>query len=194
VERQVDFFLAGCNRFLERSGKTQSLRFESFIPKISLEGTVLSQKGLAQLDVVALFHSVLFSYQTALRDVLGQTASSVIIFHAVPTIETILGKASPELASAVDADDALRRFAKLLMASGLVERVEVKEEPAGYTLVVDGCSFAEHVHGLLNPKDVTCPWGIIAASAVQRISKRSVRMSLSEFSQKGSKTPIELKP
>lgn len=154
----------------------------------------MSQKGLAQLDVAALFHCVLFAYQKALRDILGPTPTSdFTLFHAVPIIETILGKASPELASAVDADDALRKFAKLLVASVLVEKVEIKEEPERYTLVIDGCSFAEYVHDLLNPKDVTCPWGIIAMATVQRISKRSVRMSLSEFSPKGSVTPIELK-
>lgn len=154
----------------------------------------MSEKGLAQSDVGALFHSVLFAYQKALRDVLGEVSSSIITGRTVPIIEKIIGKASPGLVQAEDMDEALKKFADLLMASELAGRADVKKEGEKYILDIYGCVFAGHVHDMLDPKDVTCPWGIIAMSIAQKTNKQKVKMALSKFSPEGSRTPIELEP
>jgi len=152
----------------------------------------LTGKKLTQLDVASLFHGVLFAYQKALKDVLGQTPSSLIAKQAIPIFERIDEKAALGLANTKSPDKALNKFAKLLMDSELAKKVSLEKHSQGYNFDVDGCAFASHVHDMLQPKDVTCPWAIIAMSIVQKTSNRKVEMSLSEFYPEGSKTPIVL--
>jgi len=88
-------------------------------------------------------------------------------------------------------DVALRKLADLLVDSGFVREADVEQEGERYVLNIDGCIFAEYVHSMLKPKDVTCPWAIFAMTVAPKTSERKVKISLSEFSPQGSKTPIE---
>lgn len=151
----------------------------------------LSEGRLVQSDVVAIFHSALFGYQKVLRDALGEASTSAVTALTVPIVQRVIEKTSPELAKAESIDDALKRFSDLLMASDLVKRVDVEEAGEKRILHIDGCAFAEHVHDMLRPKDVTCPWAIFATSIAQGTCKRKMKMNLSEFTPLGSKTPIE---
>lgn len=151
----------------------------------------LLERKLILSDVSALFHTVLFAYQKALRDAIGENATAVITWRTIPIIDGILGNASPELAGADDTDEALQRYADLLMASELVRKVSVERDGDRYLLDIDGCAFAEEVHPMLSPRDVTCPWAIVAMAIAQKTGKRSVRMNLSDFGPTGAKTTIE---
>jgi len=150
----------------------------------------LTGKKLAQLDVGALFHGVLFAHQKVLKEVLGQTPSFVIATHTIPIFEIVNEKAALALANTEDSDEALNKFAKLLMNSELVKKVSLEKHSHGYSFNANGCAFASHIHDMLEPKDVTCPWGIIAMSIAQKTSNRKVKMSLSEFHPEGANTPI----
>ncbi|MCP8307345.1 MAG: hypothetical protein H3Z52_01410 [archaeon] len=157
----------------------------------------MSERRLAQSDISVLFHSVLFAYQMALRNNLGEIPSAVITIRVVPIIEGIIEKDFPELANAKNTDDALKKFADLLRASGFVLRANIEKDGERYILDINGCVFAGHVHKMLKLKDVTCPWAIFAMSIIQKksilqkISNRGVKMNLSEFNPSGSKTLIE---
>ncbi|MCP8313291.1 MAG: hypothetical protein H3Z53_02805 [archaeon] len=157
----------------------------------------LSERRLAQSDISVLFHSVLFAHQMALRNNLGEIPSAVITTKVVPIIEGMIEKDFPELANAENTDDALKKFIDLLRASGFVLRANIEKDGEKYILNIDGCVFGGHVHPMLKPKDVTCPWAILAMSIIQKrsilqkINNRRVKMNLSEFSPSGSKTLIE---
>jgi len=151
----------------------------------------LSERKLVQLDVAAVFHNILFAYQRIIMDFQGEVSSSVIAARALPFVEKIIEKVSPELANAENIGVALKKLADLLIDSGLVNKASIEKEGEKYILDIDGCVFAEHVHNMLKPKDVTCPWAIFAMSVVQKTSERRVKISLSEFNPLGSKTPIE---
>jgi len=128
----------------------------------------LSEGKLAQLDVAAVFHSILFAYQRIIMDFLGEVSSSVLTARTMRLVERMIEKASPELAKAENADVALRKLADLLVDSGFVHKADVEKEGEKCILDIDGCIFAEHVHNMLKPKDVTCPWAIFAMSVIQK--------------------------
>ncbi len=151
----------------------------------------MSEGKLAQLDVAAVFHGILFAYQRIIMDFMGEVSSAVLTARTMPIVERMIEKTSPELAKAENADVALRKLADLLVASGFVSKARVEKKGEKRILEVDGCALAEHVHNMLRPKDVTCPWAIFAMSVVQRTSERKVKISLSEFTPLGSKTQIE---
>jgi hypothetical protein len=152
----------------------------------------LSQGRSVHPDVAAVFHCVLFAYQKAQRDILGEASSSIVVDQVVPIIESILGKAASGLVNSKDADDALRKLSQFLVASGLVEKVEIKRGVGRYHMDIDGCMFAEHVHDLLKPKDVTCPLAVFAMAIAQKTGKQKAKISPSEITPKGAKTTIEL--
>lgn len=151
----------------------------------------MSKGRLAELDVAALFHSILSAYRRTLRDLVGDAVTSTIAYRTIPIIESIIEKSSPELTNTDNTDDALKKFADLLVVSKLVSEDHLEKDGEKCVLDIGRCVFAEHVHSMLSPKDVTCPWAIIAMSMVQKISKQIVMLSLSEFSPLGTMTPIE---
>jgi hypothetical protein len=164
----------------------------NYFPGLPFFGVLqLSEGTLNQLDVAAVFHSILFAYQRIIMDFLGEVPSSVITARTLHFVEKTIERASPTLANAEKMDVALRKLADLLVASGFVSKVDIEKEGERCILEIDGCAFAEHVHNMLKPKDVTCPWAIFAMSVVQKTSERRVKISLSEFTPLGSKTPIE---
>jgi len=144
-----------------------------------------------QLDIAALFHTVLFAYQKTLEEIAGDDATSIVASRVMPMVEEMTGEVFPELAGLDNPDDALGKFADLLGASEMVREMNMEKDGERYAVGIDGCAFADHVHSMTRPKDVTCPWAIIAMAIVQKSSKRNVRMTLSEFTAKGSETTIE---
>jgi hypothetical protein len=109
----------------------------------------------------------------------------------LPTIEKVLDKATPEIMKAKDLDDALQKFAVLIVNSGFVRSAKITKNDQKYVFDLDGCLFADHIHNLLNPKDVTCPWAITAMSLARKFSGRDVKVAPSEITPSGMKTPIE---
>jgi hypothetical protein len=148
------------------------------------------EKKLPELDVAALFHSILFAYQKVLRDAAGETVTETITTLSVPVVREIVERASPGLLEGTP-DDVLKRVADLLEASGFVRDVDIERNDQKYVLRCQGCTLAEHVHNMLKPKDVTCPWAIFMTAALQSASKRKVKVNRSEFDPSGSKTTIE---
>ena len=150
-----------------------------------------ARRKLSVFEIAAFFHGVLFAYQKIIREVLGDVSSSVIANQTMPLIERILGKSSPQLMKIKDVDEALEMFAKMLTDSGFVKEAKLERKNERRSLNVKGCIFAEHVHSMLDLKDVTCPYGIFAFSIAQKAGKRKVRLGLSDFTINGSKTTIE---
>ena len=60
----------------------------------------MSEGKLIQLDIAAVFHSILFTYQRIIIDFLGEVSSRVLTARTMPLIEKIIEKASPDLVNA----------------------------------------------------------------------------------------------
>jgi hypothetical protein len=153
--------------------------------------TLLSQNILPASDPATIFHRVLFGYQKVMRDAMGHDPAQTLAHLSMPIISDLTNHISPELLTAKLPDEALNRIADLLNASGnIIVRIE-KRNPS-HVLHCEGCTYAPHVHSLLTPQDVTCPWAIFAMALFQGITKLKVKMNPSEFTSSGSKTVIQV--
>jgi len=146
---------------------------------------------LKPLDIGAVFHSMLFAYQRSLADTLGTKATQTMLHLAMSYLEkvdtsTAIGSIKGRTPHAV-----LRKLGQLLVRSGLAGRVTVQKTEKGLVFNVEHCIFAEDVHKLLDPRDVTCPYGLLAMYLVQKNIGLSVADTLSMFTPTGSSTPIE---
>lgn len=152
----------------------------------------VEREKLSLLDVTTLFHTILFALQKGLGEVMRAETTPVVIEYMMPYLEEVAHHtAFGRVLEYGDVEETLRKFGELLVRSELAERVEVERRDEGFLFKVEGCVFAGHVHGMLHPTDVTCPYGILAFYLSERSSGRRVKKSLSEFTPNDSYTPIE---
>jgi hypothetical protein len=83
-------------------------------------------------------------------------------------------------------------FSRKLIKAKVVEEAKFEEvAPSKYVLHIDRCIYAEDVHSMLKPKDVICPWALIAMAIFEMAEGKRVKNAWSEYSELGSKTRIE---
>ena len=142
------------------------------------------------LNVPAFFHAILFAYQKKLNEVLG--SGEAIFVH--PVLATISKIDKEKGLSTIRGDtlaEVFENFAKDVEASKVVEKAWFeKTGPEGYVFHLEGCTFAEHTHDLLKPKDVVCPIALVAMSIFQSVTGKKVQLTESEFTSDGCKTLI----
>lgn len=142
------------------------------------------------LNVPAFFHALLFAYQKKLNEVLG-SGEAIFVHPVLATISKIDRKSGLSTIRGSTLAEIFENFAKDLEASKVVEKAWFeKKGPESYTLHIEGCSFAVHVHDLLKPKDVVCPLALVAMSIFQSVTGKKVQLTESEFTSDGCKTPI----
>jgi len=146
--------------------------------------------NLSQLDAAALFHSVLFAYQKALGDVLTTNTAQIVLPRMMPYLDRIRAHTEFKSIENEDPERTLRQFGDLLVRSKLAANVEVEKTKKGFVFAVKGCVFAGHIHKMLDPRDVTCPYGIIAYYLAERSGMR-VQKGLTTFTPWDSFTAIE---
>jgi hypothetical protein len=140
--------------------------------------------------VPALFHVILFAYQKKLNEVLG-SGEAIFVHPVLATISKIDKKNGLSVIRGGSLAEVFENFAKDLEASKVVEKAWFeKNGPESYTFHIEGCSFAEHTHNLLKPKDVVCPLALVAMSIFQSVTGKKVQLTESEFTSDGCKTPI----
>jgi len=150
-------------------------------PMIELESAI---------DMPTFFHTILFAYQKRLEDILG--SGEVIFVHPVlETISLIEKEKGLNLIQGETLDEIYENFSKQLVRSKVVKKAWFEKlGPERYVLHVEECAFAGFSHSLLKPKDVICPFALIAMSIFQSVVGRKVKVSDSEFTIDGTKTLI----
>jgi hypothetical protein len=135
------------------------------------------------------------AYQVVLRDILG-TGRTVFVCPVLESFMKINEATGVRLVKEQSLDATLQNLSKAIKASGLVKDFRIEKLGAQkYTVHVDGCSWAPEAHKKLNPKDLTCPFALMAMSVVQAHSGNNVRFADSEYLKEGTKTRIEtMKP
>lgn len=143
------------------------------------------------LDIPTFFHSILFSYQKKLRDILGP-GEAVFVHPVLDTFNVIEREKGFNLIDGESLDEVLDNFQKQLLKTGLVKEVTFEKlGPEKFLFSVDGCTFSNPCHKLLDPKDVTCTYALIAMALFQSATGKTVKPALSEFSPEGAETIIE---
>lgn len=143
------------------------------------------------LDIPTFFHSILFSYQKKLKEILG-SGEAVFVHPVLDTFNTIERERELHLIDGESVDEVLNNFQDQLMKTGLVKKVKFEKiGPEKFLFSVDGCAFSDPCHKLLDPKDVTCTYALIAMALFQSVTGKKVKPAMSEFSSEGAKTIIE---
>ena len=142
-------------------------------------------------DVGTLLHNLLFSYQRAAKEVLGD--GHEVIYH--PTLDLLLkieGRAKLKLTSAKTLDEALTNLSTFLVRAQVLKNFGYRKgEDGKYTVSVEGCVWAGHIHHELEPENVICPWAMIAMALVQKFEVERLKENGSKYSIDGSETIIE---
>lgn len=159
--------------------------------KASTSVVLTDEESLDQKDMATLMHGTLFAYQKAVKDILG-TGSAVFVHPILDILKGIHKRTGANLIKGSNIDEVFENLAKVMPTTGFVKALRFEKlAPKRYVLHVDGCAWAPHIHGELKPKDVTCPYALIAMSIYQEVSESKVKVAGSEYSENGTKTRIE---
>ena len=143
------------------------------------------------LDIPTFFHTILFAYQKKLKDILG-SGEAVFVHPVLDTISLIEHEKGLNLIKGETLDEVFENFANEMKKTGAITEATFKKlGPDRYIFNVEGCAFAEYAHDLLRPKDVACPYALIAMSIFQSVTGKKVKNAESLFTSTGAGTIIE---
>jgi hypothetical protein len=144
------------------------------------------------LEVGALYHSLLFSYQRGLRKHMGESAK--IYVH--PAIEHLLQmdeEGGIKLAESKSFEDAVSAFGDFLARSKMVKSCGLEKiDDDKYVFKVEGCVWAGKVHTRqVNLRDVTCPYALVTMALYKKYKGIVSQENESEYFYHGTKTILE---
>lgn len=155
-------------------------------------GDVETRKGLTELDIGTLFHCILFAYQKAMKDILG-TGSAVFVHPGLKTVARISEKQGINLIEGETIDEVFDNLSKLIEGTKIIGEFRFERLASEkYILHIDECVWAPHIHAELKPKDVTCPFALLAMSISEKVLNGKVKVADSEYFKTGTRTRIEL--
>ena len=106
-------------------------------------------------------------------------------------INKINKQAQISLSESTNIDEAFDVLSKSFLNSEIVKEFRFEKiAPTEFVLHVRGCVWAPHIHNSLKPKDLTCPFALIAMAVYENITKTKVNPADSEYLEDGSRTKI----
>ena len=186
----VEFIIYLCAGFvlLIVSGRMLMSEESSFLLDT---GALLSEESLYALDAGALFHCLLFAYQKAVKEILG-SGCSVFVHPTLDLLKKIDMKRNLNLIKGKNLDETWRNLSEFFLKANLVKEFSFRKTgPRKYVLRVNGCLWARHIHEELKPKDVTCPYALIAMAAFEKATGKRVKLADSKYLKEGTETIIE---
>ena len=145
---------------------------------------------LTQLDIATLFHGILFAHQKAILNMSYQSMSEMVSNYMIPNLDKVFEKIPVDI-KGENLVEILKDFGEMLVRAEAIESISVEKDDKVFRFTVNGCVYANHVHGLLNPSDVTCPFGLVAFYLAEKKTGFRVKKGLSQFTEDGSSTDIE---
>jgi hypothetical protein len=165
------------------------LLFQSIEKETLVFGMPEEQKLM--LDIGTIMHNLLFSYQKSLKSVLG-TGSEVFVDPTINLLLSIEEEDRLKLVSSNSLDEALRNFGDFLVKSKVINSYDVeKTNEERYTFKVNNCVWARHIHKTIQPKDVVCPFGLVAMALYKKFTGNTVNARESNYYSNGSETTLE---
>lgn len=151
----------------------------------------VSEETKIMLDVGTLFHNLLFAYEKAVKAILG-SGEAVFVHPTLEILKRIDEKRDSRLIEGESLEEAWSNLSNFFLHGNVVKEFSFKKVgPGKYVLRVDGCIWARHIHEELNPKDVTCPYALIAMSIFQKFTGKKVKVAESTYFKEGTETVIE---
>lgn len=144
------------------------------------------------LEVGALYHDLLFSYQRAQKLYHGPRGSNFVLQSTLNFLTRIEGQASLDIGKSKTFEEAMTKFADSLKKGKMIRSLTIEElDQDKYLLRVEGCIFAGKVHRLTNTKDVTCPYAVVAMSLFNKFKGKAAKENESLYFEGGTQTVIE---
>jgi hypothetical protein len=153
-------------------------------------GLFMSSERNGQLDVGTLFHSLLFAYQKAVRDALG-SGCEAFVHPMLATLRKIDEKRGSKLLKCESLDEAFAALSGFMLKTGAVKGFSFRRKGKEFVLRVDGCAWASHIHEELKPKDVTCPYALIAMAIFEKYTGEKPEETESKYFADGTETEIK---
>ena len=156
------------------------------------EQVSVDEKFALKVERIAEFmHEILFAYQKSMREILG--SGSIAFLHpSLDIINRIHKQTGKGLIECHNTDEAFEIMSKTFSNSGIVREFQFEKiAPQKYVLHINGCIWAPHIHNDFKPKDLTCPFALIAMAAFEEVTKTKVKAAYSEYLENGSITKIE---
>jgi len=145
----------------------------------------------------SLLHSILFGYEQLVAKMFQGDHQKVMPYlyeemgNVIGTDDFTLVDPDKDLGANFD------RFVRYLSNDNFLKGLAIEEMGDGkYVFTIEECSFATSgVHDTLDMRSGTCPFGVMAATALTQALKdgRYFDIERSEFSDKGSKTFLEVR-
>lgn len=142
-------------------------------------------------EIAVLMHELLFAYQKSMKKILGSGAA-VFLHPTLDIINSIRKQTGKSLLEGQNIDEAFETLSKTFSNSGIVKEFRFEKiEPTKYVLHINGCIWAPHIHNYLKPKDLICPFALIAMAVFEGVTKNKVKAVDSEYLKNGSRTKID---
>jgi hypothetical protein len=145
-----------------------------------------------RFDALTLFHSMLVSYQLALKEILG-SGQAIFVHPVITNFAKINEAVGVKLAQTKSVEETLQDLSNIFKSAGLLRQFDFKKlGEQKYLVHVDGCAWASKVHKKLVPQGLPCPYALMAMSIFQTKTGGKIKFATSEFFENGCKTHIEM--
>ncbi len=169
-----------------------------FLGVLVRRGKTTEDKRFSIHQLAFILHGITFGYEGAAKELLGTPA---LFKYVVPKTYEFLEKMMHILGfdlkalEAMNLNEAMDEFMKKAAQIGMAEKLKVKwESDRSFTVESINCSTAK-VRSAMKKEELenaVCPWAIIAASIVNKITGKNLEMEPSEFNEIGAKTKLTL--
>jgi hypothetical protein len=144
------------------------------------------------LEVGTIYHSLLFSYQRALKFHMGSRAN----IYVNPAIDHLLKmdeEGGLKLDKSKTFEEAVSAFTGFLVRSKMVKNCGLeKVSEDKYAFRVEGCIWSSKVHTRqVSLKDVTCPYALVAMALYKKYKGFVSNENESEYFSNGTETVLE---
>src|SRR4030066_1226459 len=151
----------------------------------------MSEEQKYMMDIGTIFHNLFFSYQKSLKNVLG-TGSEIFVD---PTINLLMNSEDEDrlkLVSSPTLEEALKNFGDFLVKSRVIQSYDIKKtDEEKYAFKINDCVWAGHIHKTIQPKDVVCPFGLVAMALYKKFTGNTLNERESNYYSNGSETTLE---
>ena len=143
-------------------------------------------------EVGTIYHSLLFSYQRALKFHMGSRAN----IYVNPAIDHLLKmdeEGGLKLDKSKTFEEAVSVFTGFLVRSKMVKNCSLeKVSEDKYAFRVEGCIWSSKVHTRqVSLKDVTCPYALVAMALYKKYKGFVSNENESEYFSNGTETILE---
>ncbi len=157
------------------------------------------ERGRFAFDQIAfLLHGITFGYEKSAKELLGTPALFKYVvpqtYEFIEKMMTMSGFDMKKLES-MSISDAMKEFMKMAAKLGMAEKVKIRWESENvFTIESINCSTAA-VRSVMTPEELTnavCPWALITAAIMNKITGKELKFEPSEFNQIGASTRLTI--